>query len=196
MAPSSVETITSFPVFGEDSQFCYIDDEEDVPLSQVSHHDDNQPPSPLYATDAMLHGRSNKLVKEVGFSGSILGKHHCEEGVCVDMGFEFLVRIAIRNIVIAPAEVQAKLISKYGRQAPNAEKISTTWSGTDACIDHKLAVIIACRLLSGLQNEINEFCSFSLIQTLSVEIDDWKRARAICGRERHPSHSLRVLAKD
>ena len=106
------------------------------------------------------------------------------------MGFEYLVRISMRNILLCPPAVQDRLRVTYGRHMPNSETMSIRWSGSDAIVDHKLAVITACRLMTGVQGRVGEFCSFSIVQTVAAEVDEWKRSRAICGRQRHPSHTL------
>ena len=165
-------------------------------MSQVSQHDDVDDPPPLYQSDAAGVAAGNALIKEVGTTGCILGASAgCIPGVVVDMGFEYLVRIAIRKILLCPPAVQDRLKLKYGRHTPNSENMSTTRSGSDAIVDHKLAVITACRLMTGVQALVGDFGSFSIVKTVAAEVDEWKRSKAICGRPRRPSHTFRVLAK-
>ena len=203
----SQDTITSFPTplppgpelrhSGSGTLFMYdpTQDEDDLILSQpVSIHDDGDV-LPLWESQPSIPGHDS-LVRKVGTTGCILGpEKRGIDGAVVEMGFEFLVRIALRNILLCPPQVQQRLLTKFGKHTPVSQNISTTYSGTDCIIHHKMAVIIACRLITGLQQKYDDHCSFTIIQTLAAERDEWKRNRAIQGRPKHPSVTLRVLAK-
>ena len=194
--PNSATTVSSFP---SPSTFLWRDEvvEEQVPASQAPH---DGPPSPLPPVAPLV--RVADIVQEVGVERCILpasGRSSwadVDEGMAVKLGFEFLVRIALRAINITPRCVQERLALKYGSDGSITERISTTFSGTDTIIDFKLAVITAVRLKVGAIQHLADFLGFSVVQTLAAEQDEWKRDRCIINRTRHPSHTIMHVAKD
>lgn len=200
-AVSATTTVSSFP---SPCAFLWQDDppsqlslaESQAPQDEAREED---PPSLSVSSPPPVLG---DIVKEVGNTGCIVPDQYfhgrssnCGDGIVVDMGFEYLVRIALRCINISPRSVQERLVAKYGRVTRTTERIPTTYSGSDAIIDYKLAVITAVRLKIGMITAVDSFLSFSVVQTLAAEKDEWKRDRAIINKPRHPSHNLMHVAK-
>ena len=180
-----------------DDEFIYVpdEDEEDVPLSQTSHPADDDAPPPLAQSIPQQVSAVAPLVNEVGTVGCIFGPD-AHEGVAVDGGFEMLVRIALRCLNLSPRHMLERLAFKYASPMHTAERVSTTYSGTDCIVDHKLAVIVATRMMAGLMVTPGNrsFCAFAIHQTIAAESDDWKR-KALIENKRHDSHSLQAVAK-
>ena len=191
---SQATTITTFV---EDFTYCPEADDDDVPLSQSlqdTQDQDHQDPPPLWQSLQAPPSTIVPLVDEIGTAGCIFG-NDARAGVVVDSGFPFLVRIALRCVNLSPRHMQERLVLKYASHGAVSEKMSTTYSGTDAIVDAKLAVIIAVRMKVGLQTDVNGFCGFALQQVLAAERDEWKRDMAIINRPRHASHAIGAVAK-
>ena len=188
---SQASTITTF----EDFTYRPEASEDDPPLSQSSAAEgtqDQQDPPPLWQSLQAAPSTIASLVDQIGVAGCILPD---EPGVAVDLGFHFLVRIALRCINLTPRPMLERLVLKYASHGAVQESISTTYSGTDAIVDAKMAVIVAVRMKVGLQNDVNGFCGFSLRHVLAAEKDEWKRDKAIINRPRHGSITLGAVAK-
>ena len=115
--------------------------------------------------------------------------------MAVDMGFELLIRIALRCINLSPRHMQERLVATYAGHSRHQELISKMYSGTECVVDHKLAVIVATRIKAGLRMDVKDFCAFSVRQTLAAECDEWKRDKAIINRPRYDSHPSKAAAK-
>ena len=109
---------------------------------------DHQDPPPLWQSLPAQPRTIAPLVAEIGTMGCILPTR---PGVAVDIGFELLVRIALRCINLIPRVHLERLAMKYASPDAIQESVSTTYSGTDAIIDAKMAVIVAVRMKFGLQ---------------------------------------------
>lgn len=191
---SQATTITTF----EDFTYHPEASEDDPPLSQSSAAEgtqDQQNLPPLWQSAGCILGPSGigSLVDQIGAAGCILPDE--PPGVAVDLGFHFLVRIALRCINLTPRPMLERLVLKYASHGAVQESISTTYSGTDAIVDAKMAVIVAVRMKVGLQKHATDFCGFSLRQVLAAEKDEWKRDKAIINRPRHGSITLGAVAK-
>ena len=164
-----------------------------MPLSQTSHPADDDVPPPLMQSIPLAPSNIPPLVNEIGNDGCIFGPN-ASDGVAVDGGFEMLVRIALRCINLSPRHMQERLVAKYASPMQTSERVSTTYSGTDCIIDHKLAVIVATRMKAGLMSSAGAFCAFTIHQTIAAESEDWKR-KALMENKNHDSHSVHAVAK-
>ena len=133
-----------------------------------------------------------ELASEVGDStaGSVLPD---VKGIAVELGSEVLVRMALRTILCLPRELAIKVAKKY--QGQGTERVSTTFSCSDAVMEAKCSIVIAAKLLLGeMQNPCSD-CNYTIDQVVAAEIEQFK-ADYLVHKTLNSFHRLHCVTRD
>ena len=115
------------------------------------------------------------------------------QGVAIKLGFEVLVRMAIRTILALPLEYAVTVVKKY--EGRGVEHISTTFSCSDAPMEAKCAISAASKMLLGEMDDPGSQCQYELDQCVAAECEQFK-VDYLVHKERPPWHKLRAVTKD
>lgn len=111
-----------------------------------SQADAGNPEEPLQRMDEIRAAFPNasSLVGEVALQGSVAP---CTPGWCTENTEELLVRVAIRCLLKLTRRELANVLAVFNRTGPVS--LSTTFSGSDVCVDYYVVVSRAAGLLQG-----------------------------------------------
>ena len=144
------------------------------------------------STTPAVFEHMSELAVQVGEAacGSVLPD---VKGIAVEIVAEVIVRMALRTIQMFPRELAMKVVSKY--RGRGGERLSTTFSCSDAVMEAKCAVVIASKMLLGEMDNRFQNCEYTIDQVVAAEIEQFK-CDYLISKTRNSFHRLHAVTKD